>query len=138
MNLSRVNPLIKLRERFVLLTILSVIAFSAAAADSPPVNISLPQLPANQEMLVLEVSLEPGQESAPHRHNAHVFVYVLEGRVNMQVAGGELVTLSPGEMFYENPDNIHMVSKNASDTESAKFLVHMLRTKDTPVSVPVE
>ena len=56
----------------------------------------------------------------------------------MQVAGGEMVTLSPGEMFYENPDNVHTVSQNASDTETAKFLVHMIRTIGTPVSVPVE
>lgn len=108
------------------------------SADAPPLTVALPALPSDQEMLVLEVNLEPGQASAPHRHNAHVFVYVLEGQVNMQVAGGEVVTLSPGEMFYENPDNIHMVSENASDTETAKFLVHMLRTADTPVSIVVD
>jgi len=56
----------------------------------------------------------------------------------MQVAGEEMVTLSPGDMFYENPDNIHMVSENASDTETAKFLVHMVRTEGTEVSIPVE
>ncbi len=56
----------------------------------------------------------------------------------MQVAGGELVTLSPGEMFYENPENIHTVSQNASDTEPAKFLVHLLRTAGTPDSIPTE
>ena len=79
----------------------------------------------------------PGQGSAPHRHNAHVFVYVLEGLVTMQVAGGEPVTLSPGEMFYENPGDIHMVSQNASDSESARFLVHMLKSVGVPVSTPV-
>lgn len=100
-------------------------------------NMPLPELPPNQEVLVVEVDLAPGQESSPHRHNAHVFVYVLEGRVNMQVAGGEIVTLSPGEMFYENPDDIHMVSQNASDSESAKFLVHIIKTVGVPVSTPV-
>ncbi len=109
-----------------------------SSADGPPMTVAIPELPADQEMLVLEVNLEPGQGSAPHRHNAHVFVYVLEGKVNMQVAGEEMVTLSPGQMFYENPENIHMVSKNASDTEPAKFLVHLLRTAGTPVSIPVE
>jgi|TARA_B100000586_G_scaffold247495_1_gene204247 quercetin dioxygenase-like cupin family protein len=100
-------------------------------------NMPLPELPENQEIFVSEVNLVPGQESSPHRHNAHVFVYVLEGRVNMQVAGGELVTLSPGDMFYENPDDIHVVSQNASDTESAKFLVHIIKTIGVPVTTQV-
>jgi len=118
--------------------ILAGFSILAMAADGPPMTVALPELPADQEMLVLEINLEPGQESPPHRHTAYVFVYVLEGKVNMQVAGQEMVTLSSGEMFYENPDNIHMVSQNASDTETAKILVHMIRTVGTPVSVPVE
>lgn len=97
-------------------------------------NVPLPALPENQEMLVLEVDLAPGQASTPHRHDAHVFVYVLEGRVTMQVAGGEPVTLSPGEMFYESPDDVHTVSRNASDTEPAKFLVHIIKTIGAPVT----
>ena len=100
-------------------------------------NMPLPELPENQEILVSEVNLAPGQESTPHRHNAHVFVYILEGQVNMQVAGSELVTLSPGESFYENPDDIHMVSQNASDTESAKFLVYIIKTIGVPVTTQV-
>ena len=100
-------------------------------------NMPLPELPENQEILVSEVNLAPGQESTPHRHNAHVFVYILEGQVNMQVAGSELVTLSPGEIFYENPDDIHMVSQNASDTESAKFLVYIIKTIGVPVTTQV-
>ncbi|MEC9015388.1 MAG: cupin domain-containing protein [Gemmatimonadota bacterium] len=100
-------------------------------------NMPLSGLPENQEIRVSEVNLAPGQESTPHRHNAHVFVYILEGQVNMQVAGSELVTLSPGEMFYENPDDIHMVSQNASDTESAKFLVYIIKTIGMPVTTQV-
>ncbi|PCI75347.1 MAG: cupin [SAR86 cluster bacterium] len=125
-------------QQALVAVVLAVFSTLSLAADGPPVTVVIPDLPANQEMLILEINLEPGQESSPHRHTAHVFVYVLEGKVNMQVAGEEMVTLSPGEMFYENPGNIHTVSQNASDTETAKFLVHMLRTTGTPVSVPVE
>jgi len=121
---------------FVFVT-LAVLGAIPSPAQGQLLNMPLPTLPENQEMLVVEVSLAPGQESPPHRHNAHVFVYVLEGRVTMQVAGGEPVTLSAGEMFYENPDDVHTVSSNASDTDPAKFLVHMIRTRGTPVSTPV-
>ncbi len=128
----------KLLVQLFVLLIFSGIHTLASAADGPLLNRPLPALGANQEMLVVEINLAPGQESSPpHRHNAHVFVYVLEGQVNMQVAGGELVTLSPGEMFYENPDDIHAVSQNASATEPAKFLVHMLKTIGVPVTTPV-
>lgn len=107
-----------------------------ASADAQVMTVPLGELPPNQEMLVLDIRLEPGQESSPHRHNAHVFVYVLEGRVSMQVEGGELVTLSPGETFYESPGDVHSVSRNASETEPARFLVHMLKTRGAPVTVP--
>jgi len=129
-----------MKRSLVELVFLGLLSLSAAnvMADGAPQSYILPELPENQEMLVVEVNLEPGEGSSPHRHNAYVFVYILEGKVNMQVDGQEMVTLSPGEMFYENPDNIHMVSQNASDTETAKFLVHLIRTAGTPVSVPVE
>jgi quercetin dioxygenase-like cupin family protein len=119
------------------LLILSGIGPLVSAAEGQLLTMPLPALAENQEMFVSEINLAPGQpSSAPHRHNAHVFVYVLEGRVNMQVAGGELVTLSPGEMFYENPDDIHTVSQNASDTEPARFLVHIIKTVGVPVTLP--
>ena len=109
----------------------------AAPASSQLFSTPLPPLPDNQEVVVLEVNLDPGHSSQPHRHNGHVFVYVLEGRITMQVEGGEPVTLSPGEMFYENPDDIHVVSRNASDTEPAKFLVHIIKTVGAPITTPV-
>ena len=125
--------------KLILLGLLSLSMASVMAADGLPLTVALQELPADQEMLVLEVNLEPGGPgSPPHRHNAYVFVYVLEGTVNMQVAGQEMKTLSAGEMFYENPDNVHTVSRNASDTEAATILVHLVRTAGTPVSVPVE
>ena len=92
----------------------------------------------NQEIVVLEVTYPPGHSSAAHRHNAHTVVYVLEGSVKMAVEGGETLTLRPGEMFYENPDDVHSVSMNASDTEPAKILVYFLKEKDAPATVPAE
>ena len=120
-----------------ILLVLSGINPLVSAAEGQLLNMPLPALPENQEILVSEVNVAPGQESQPHRHNAHVFVYVLEGQINMQVAGGKLVTLSPGDIFYENPNDIHSVSQNASDTESAKFLVHIIKTVGVPISTPV-
>ena len=87
-----------------------------------------------REKVVLEVTLPPGSDSQPHRHNAHTFVYVLEGNVEMQVEGGELQRLGPGGTFYENPDDIHTVSRNASDTEPAKILVVFIKMKGAPIT----
>ena len=93
---------------------------------------------SNQEIVVLEVTYEPGAASDAHRHNAHTIVYVLEGMVKMAVAGGETQTLGPGEVFYETPDDIHSVSMNASDTEPAKILVFFLKEKGAPTTVPAD
>lgn len=90
----------------------------------------------NQEIVVLEVTYQAGHSSDSHRHNAHTVVYVLEGTVKMAVAGQETLTLGPGEMFYENPDDIHSVSMNASDTEPAKILVYFLKEKGAPATEP--
>lgn len=84
------------------------------------------------------VTYAPGESSMPHRHNAHTFVYVLKGRVAMQVDGGEILTLSAGQTFYESPEDIHVVSRNASDTEPAEILVFSVREKGTPLSMPVD
>jgi quercetin dioxygenase-like cupin family protein len=124
-------------KHLCLLATLFVLNPITSAAAGQVLRMPLPELPENQEMLILEIDLAPGQTSRPHRHDAHVFVYVLEGRVKMQVEGGEVVTLGPGETFYESPGDVHTVSDNASDTEPARFLVHMIRTAGTPVSTAV-
>jgi quercetin dioxygenase-like cupin family protein len=82
------------------------------------------------------VEYPPGTSSMAHRHNAHVFVYVLEGSVVMQVKGGQEVTLKAGETFYEKPDDIHVVSKNASATAPAKILTFFVKDKGAPTTVP--
>lgn len=102
---------------------------------SPLVTKDLPGVPG-KEALMLTVELAPGAASPPHRHNASTFVYVLEGSVVMQVKGGKEMTLGPGQTFYETPDDIHSVSRNASKTEPAKILVFMVKEKGAPVTTP--
>jgi quercetin dioxygenase-like cupin family protein len=89
-----------------------------------------------KEGLMLTVEYAPGASSTRHRHNAHTFVYVLEGSVVMQVDGGAPVTLGPGQTFYESPSDIHAVSKNASDSKPAKFVVFFVKDKGAPPVVP--
>ena len=93
------------------------------------INKDLPEFPG-KEAVVSTVVYPPGAASPPHRHHAHVFVYVLEGRYATQVAGGERVVLEPGQTFYENPSDEHVVSENASKTEPVKILVFMLKDKE--------
>jgi quercetin dioxygenase-like cupin family protein len=90
-----------------------------------------------KEGTVAIVEFPPGTSSMAHRHNAHVFVYVLEGSIVMQVKGGQQVTLKAGDTFYENPDDIHVVSKNVSTTAPAKILTFFVKDKGAPATVPV-
>ena len=90
-----------------------------------------------KEVVVSTIDVPPGASSAPHRHNAQVFVYVLQGQMIMQVNGGRRLTLGPGQMFYESPSDVHTVSANASKTEPAKFLALSIKDKDKPGSIPV-
>jgi quercetin dioxygenase-like cupin family protein len=91
-----------------------------------------------REALMITVEHAPGGSSAIHRHNAHAFVYVLEGSVVMQLKGGQPVTLTPGQTFYEGPDDVHVVDRNASGTNPAKFLVLLIKDKSAPAVVPAQ
>ena len=91
-----------------------------------------------KEMLMIAVEHAPGGSNPIHRHNAQAMVYVLEGSVVMQVKGGKQVTLTPGQTFYEGPDDVHVVDRNASSTKPAKFLVVLIKDKGAPALVPVE
>ena len=91
-----------------------------------------------EQTLMYTVDFPPGFSSPIHRHNAQVSVYVLEGSVVMQVRGQKEVTLRPGQSFYENPDDIHIVSRNASSTKPAKFLVFMINKKGAPLVIPAK
>jgi quercetin dioxygenase-like cupin family protein len=92
----------------------------------------------NKEVLMFTVEYPPGGYDPVHRHNAQGFIYVLEGSVIMQVKGGQEVTLTPGQSFYEGPEDIHVVGRNASNTKPAKFLVVLIKDKGAPVLVPVK
>ena len=91
-----------------------------------------------KEAVMLTVDYPPGSSDAIHRHNAHALVYVLEGSIVMQVRGGKQVTLTPGETFYEGPDDVHIVGKNASQTKPAKFVVFFVKNKGAPILVPAK
>jgi quercetin dioxygenase-like cupin family protein len=92
---------------------------------------------AGKVATMLTVEYPPGGSTPPHRHDSHVFVYVLQGSVVMQVDGREPVTLKPGETFYEGPRDVHRTSANASATESAKFLVFIVKDKGKAATQPV-
>jgi quercetin dioxygenase-like cupin family protein len=90
-----------------------------------------------KEALMLTVVYPPGGADPVHRHNAHGFIYVLEGSVVMQVKGGKPMTLTAGQTFYEGPDDIHVVGRSASSTKPAKLLVLLVKNKGAPALVPV-
>ena len=91
-----------------------------------------------KEGLMMTVEYPPGGSDPVHRHNANAFVYVLEGSVVMQVKGGKEVTLKPGQTFYEGPDDVHVVGRNASKTMPAKILAMLVKDKGAPLLVPVK
>jgi len=106
------------------------------ASVTPLTSKDLPEFPG-KEVLMITVEYPPGSVDPIHRHNAHAFVYVLEGSIIMQVKGGKEVTLTPGQTFYEGRDDVHVVGKNASSTKPAKFVVFFIKDKGAPVLVPV-
>jgi quercetin dioxygenase-like cupin family protein len=95
----------------------------------------LPESPG-KEIQVVTVSYAPGAVDAIHRHDAHVVAYVLEGEIEMQVRGGTLQRLGPGQVFYESPEDVHTVSRNASKTKPAKFVVFFIKNEGAPILTP--
>ena len=119
----------------VLLCLMSGTAVAQEPKVTSLMNKDLPESPT-KEALMITVEHAPGGASAIHRHNAHAFVYVLEGSVVMQLKGGQQVTLTPGQSFYEGPDDVHFVDRNASSTQPAKFLVLLIKDKGARHSCP--
>jgi quercetin dioxygenase-like cupin family protein len=123
-----------------------IFALACLAAGSPMaqeakvtqiMSKDLTNLPG-KEGLMITVEYPPGSSDPIHRHNAHAFIYVFEGSIVMQVRGGKEVTLTPGQSFYEGPDDVHVVGRNASQTKPAKFVVFFVKEKGAPVLVPAK
>jgi len=126
--------------KLVALVLLCLMTGTAMAQEPKVTSLVSKDLTENpgKEVLMITVEHPPGGSNSIHRHNAHAIVYVLEGSVVMQVKGGQQVTLTPGQTFYEGPDDIHVVDRNASDSKPAKFLVFMIKDKGAPALVPAE
>ena len=127
---------------------IAVVASVAAACLSAPCAVAAPEAEVatlmsrdladfpGKEGRMIVVTYPPGSVDPIHRHNAHAFLYVLEGAIVPGLRGGKEVTLKPGQTFYEGPDDIHTVRRNASRTRPAKFVVVLLKDKGTPILVP--
>jgi quercetin dioxygenase-like cupin family protein len=126
--------------KLVAWVLLCLTAGTAMAQEPKITSLMSKELAENpgKEVLMIAVEYAPGGVDPVHRHNAQAFVYVLEGSIVMQLKGGNEVTLTPGQTFYEGPDDVHVVGRNASSTKPAKFLVVLIKDKGAPVLVPVE
>src|SRR5581483_9486790 len=122
---------------FVCACLMSGTLLAQEAKVTQLMSKDLTNLPG-KEGLMITVEYPPGSSDPIHRHNAHAFVYVLEGSIVMQVRGGREVTLTPGQTFYEGPDDVHVVRRNASKTKPAKFVVFLVKDKGAPVLVPAK
>ena len=126
-------------SRYVLLAVflMAEALFAQDAQVTPLMSKDLPEF-AGKEGVMISVVYPPGASDPIHRHNAHAFVYVLEGTIVMQLKGGKEITLTPGQTFYEGPYDSHVLGRNASTTKPAKFVVLLVKNKDAPVLVPVK
>jgi quercetin dioxygenase-like cupin family protein len=131
-------------KRILLSLFLACLTFSAVparagpdAAVTPLVAKDLPDSPGKEGVMIM-VEYPPGVSDPIHRHDADAFIYVLEGSIVMQVRGAPEVTLSPGQTYYEGPSDVHIVGRNASNTQSAKFIVFLVKAKGAPILVPVK
>jgi len=127
--------IVTITKQILLLCFMTGMLLAQEAKVTELFSKDLPECPG-KEGLMITVVYPPGSSDPIHRHNAHAFVYVLEGSIVMQVRGGKEVTLTPGQTFYEGPDDVHVVGRNASKTEPAKFVVFLVKDKGAPVLVP--
>jgi quercetin dioxygenase-like cupin family protein len=122
----------------LLLVMACLIPSTLAAQDAKVTELmskELTNIPGKEGLMIM-VEYPPGSADPVHRHYAHAFLYVLKGTIVMQVRGGKEVTLTPGQTYYEGPDDVHVIGRNASKTQPAKFIVFMVKDKGAPVLVP--
>jgi quercetin dioxygenase-like cupin family protein len=126
-----------------LLLLMSGVAVAGPATKAPEPKVTplmtqaLKDYPG-KEVLMITVEYPPGGADPVHRHDAHGFIYVLEGSIVMAVKGGKETTLLPGQTFYEGPEDLHTVGRNASTSQPAKFLVLLLKDQGAPAAIPVD
>ncbi len=124
----------------IILTLACLMSCTLVAQEAKVTQLmskDLASLPG-KEGLMITVEYPPGSSDPIHRHNAYGFIYVLEGSIVMQVRGGKEMTLTPGQTFYEGPDDVHVVGRNASQTKPAKFVVFFVKDKGAPILVPAK
>jgi quercetin dioxygenase-like cupin family protein len=119
----------------VLVCFMSSTLLAQEAKVTELMSKDLTNIPGKEGLMII-VDYPPGSTDPIHRHNAHGFIYVLEGSIVMQVRGGKEVTLTPGQTFYEGPDDVHVIGRNASKTKPAKFVVVFVKDKGAPLLVP--
>ena len=129
-----------LMKKIIMVVLLSLVPGTLTAQEVKVTSLMSKVMTdvSGKEGLMISVEYPPGGSDPIHRHNAHAFLYVLEGSVVMQVKGGKQVTLTPGQTFYEDSNDVHIVGRNASKTEPAKFLVFLVKDKGAPVLMPVK
>jgi quercetin dioxygenase-like cupin family protein len=130
-----------LRKKMLMLVLLGLVAcplLAQGAEVTPLMSKDLGEYCPGREGEMIIMEYAPGWSDPIHRHNAHAFVYVLEGSVVMQLKGGKKVTLTPGQTFYEGPNDIHVIGRDASSSKPAKFLVFLIKNKGAPVLVPAK
>jgi quercetin dioxygenase-like cupin family protein len=135
---ARNERLMMLKEKIILVVLLSLITGTVMAQEAKVTSLMSKDLKdfPGKEGVMITVEYPPGATDPVHRHNAHAFVYVLEGSIVMQLKGGKEVTLTPGQTFYEGPDDVHIVGRSADKSKPAKFIVFLVKDKGAPVLVP--
>jgi quercetin dioxygenase-like cupin family protein len=127
-------------KKLMVLVLTCAVSGTALAEDArvtPLMSKDLSEFPGKEASMLI-VEYRPGGTDPVHRHNAYGFIYVLEGSIVMQVKGGQQVTLTPGQTYYEGPDDVHVVGRNASNSKPAKFLALFIKDKGAPILVPTK